>query len=62
MIRRKIPKGTPIENYTDEEIKNIETWINNYPRRLLDGKSSSHLFNEQIELIKKEIELEKQIE
>ena len=43
-IRRFIPKGTPIEKYTLDEIKNIEEFINNYPRHKFDGKSSQKLF------------------
>lgn len=31
-IRRWIPKGAHISNYTKEEIKAIEYWVNNYPR------------------------------
>ena len=48
LIRRWIPKGTPIENYTDEEIKEIEAWINNYPRKLLKGRGAGEIFQEHI--------------
>ncbi len=40
LIRRFIPKGEVIENYTDEYIAYIEHWVNNYPRKLFSGKSS----------------------
>lgn len=40
LIRRFIPKGEVIENYSDEYIAYIEHWINNYPRKLFSGKSS----------------------
>ncbi len=40
LIRRFIPKGTDISEYTEEEIKRIENWINNYPRRIFNGSSS----------------------
>lgn len=36
LIRRHIPKGSDIGSYTDEQIQEIEDWINNYPRRLLN--------------------------
>lgn len=36
LIRRHIPKGVDFEDTTDEEIKYIETWINNYPRGIFD--------------------------
>lgn len=42
MIRKYIPKGTLIENYTDEEIFNISVKINNLPRKNLIIK---HHFN-----------------
>jgi transposase, IS30 family len=35
MIRRFIFKGLDIEGFGDEEIKKIENWMNNYPRRIL---------------------------
>jgi IS30 family transposase len=44
LIRRWIPKSTPIENFTDEEIKNIETWVNNYPRAIFQGRAAGDLF------------------
>lgn len=40
MIRRWIPKGADISQVPDEKIKYIEQWINEYPRRILEGKSS----------------------
>jgi len=39
MIRRFIPKGSDIANVTDNEIKTIETWMNNYPRKLIIPES-----------------------
>ena len=48
-IRRFIPKGTPIEKYSLDEIKNIEEFINNYPRHIFNGKSSEKLFNLELE-------------
>lgn len=35
MIRRFIPKGLDIGGFNDKEIKVIEDWMNNYPRRIL---------------------------
>ncbi|MDR2546763.1 MAG: IS30 family transposase [Lachnospiraceae bacterium] len=40
LIRRWIPKGADISKYSDDEIKRIEDWCNNYPRRLHGGFSS----------------------
>lgn len=39
LVRRHIKKGENIGKYTDEEIKLIEEWINNYPRKLFNGLS-----------------------
>jgi len=35
MIRRFVPKGYNIGGFSDEEIKTVEDWMNNYPRRIL---------------------------
>jgi len=41
MIRRFIPKGSDIATYGKQEIKRIELWMNNYPRRILGGLSAN---------------------
>jgi len=43
MIRRWIPKGTVIDNISNEFIKQIEDWLNNYPRAMFAYKSSNML-------------------
>lgn len=43
MIRRWIPKGTIIDNISKEFIKQIEDWLNNYPRAMFDYRSSNDL-------------------
>lgn len=40
LIRRFIPKGAAMEDYSTEDIAMIEAWINHYPRRILGGISS----------------------
>ena len=40
LIRRWIPKGTDISQVPDDKIKYIEQWINEYPRRILEGQNS----------------------
>ena len=40
LIRRFIPKGADIGKFSHERIKMIEHWMNNYPRRKLNGLSS----------------------
>jgi len=41
LIRRFIPKGSDISEYTPEQIAYIENWINNYPRKIFKGKTSN---------------------
>ena len=47
MIRRKVPKGSNFDNKTEEEIRQIEHWINNYPRKLHDYHSAAERFEEE---------------
>ena len=46
LIRRWIPKGTDITNIKVSFIKQIEDWINNYPRLIFGYKSSNMLLLE----------------
>lgn len=46
LIRRFIPKGVPISNYSQAQIKDIQYWINSYPRKLLKGDCSAVLFRQ----------------
>ncbi len=39
IIRYFIPKGNLIEKYTYKEINEIASWMNNYPRKILDYKT-----------------------
>ena len=41
MIRRFIPKGIDIGEVKAAKIKEIEDWINNYPRAMFGYKSSN---------------------
>ena len=49
MVRRKVPKGTNFDDKTDEEIEQIERWINGYPRRIHGYRSAGELFTEELE-------------
>lgn len=44
VIRRFIPKGANISKYSKKRIKAIETWINNYPRRILKYKTAIEIY------------------
>lgn len=43
LIRRFIPKGSDISNFSKLEIERIEKWINHYPRRIFDYKSAQDM-------------------
>lgn len=45
-IRRFIPKGSDISQYTHKRIKEIQNWLNNYPRRVLGGLSALDLLEQ----------------
>ena len=46
LIRRFIPKGTDITLISEEFIKQIENWINNYPRAMFEYKSTNEIISE----------------
>ncbi len=41
LIRRWIPKGTIIDDISNQKIKEIEDWMNNYPRAMFGYMSSN---------------------
>lgn len=43
LVRRWIPKGDDIGLYTDAEVKAMQDWMNNYPRKQFDGKTSKDI-------------------
>ena len=50
-IRRLIPKGSDLSLYSNDDIKRVENWVNNYPRQILNFKTSQELFNNYLNLI-----------
>lgn len=46
-IRRFVPKGCAISEYSTKDIQDIEDWLNNYPRKVLDGRSASEFIAEE---------------
>ena len=50
MIRRFLPKKTSFKGLKQEDIKRIEKWINNYPRKILKFKTSEEYYEEQIKV------------
>jgi len=43
LIRRFIPKGTDIGKIKESEVKRIEQWMNNYPRRIFGYKTANEM-------------------
>lgn len=50
MIRRFIPKGTNIATVTEEKIKDIEDWMNAYPRKILAYKTPNQVTDECLQI------------
>lgn len=48
MIRRFFPKGTDFRREPPGYIRAVETWINNYPREILNYQSAAYLFQEEL--------------
>jgi IS30 family transposase len=44
MIRRFIKKGQPIHTYSDEKLSNVETWMNELPRKILGYQTPNQAF------------------
>ena len=47
-IRRFVPKGTAISRYTPQKLKEIQDFINDYPRRLFNGESARTMFEREL--------------
>lgn len=48
-IRRFIPKGIPISNFTPNELKQVQDFINYYPRGIFNYKCAADLFKSELE-------------
>ena len=48
LIRRYINKGIDIGTISEEEVKKIEEWMNLYPRKLFNGKSSLEIYSKEL--------------
>jgi len=51
MIRRFVAKGCDIKCLTQHSLAAIESWINNYPRRILAFATPSLLFDNELRAI-----------
>ena len=44
MIRRRLPKGTDFSKLTRRTVKEIEAWMNDYPRERLGWTTARRAF------------------
>lgn len=51
LIRRFIPKGKRIDDYSPEQISNIEVWCNSLPRKILGYKTPDEVFEAELDKI-----------
>ncbi len=51
MIRRHYPKGSEFDSVPPKDIARVESWINNYPRKILDHSTSEIVFSEYIKAL-----------
>lgn len=51
LIRRFIPKGKSINDYSIDAIVRIEEWMNTLPRKILGYRTPNYIFNRQIDEI-----------
>lgn len=49
LIRRHIPKGTPIETVPRKQLPIIERWVNTTPRKIHGGKTAENLFMAEVD-------------
>lgn len=49
LVRRHIPKGVNFDDKTQGDVDNIAEWINNYPRRIHQYRTTEQLYNEELE-------------
>ena len=47
-IRRFVPKGCAIAEYSTKEILEIQEWLNDYPRKVLNGKSANEVVKSEL--------------
>lgn len=46
MLRRFLPKGTDFDKLTQRQLRRIEDWVNNYPRRIFGYRTASEVTEE----------------
>jgi len=49
IIRRFLPKGSDIGSWTKQSIREIQDWMNKYPRKILNGRTPLEALTKEIE-------------
>lgn len=50
MIRRFLPKGSSFKEVSRNKIKRIQQWMNDYPRKMFDFKTSNEVFQNKLKV------------
>lgn len=50
MIRRFFPKGTNFDNVSKNAVKEVQKWMNDYPRKILGWLTPDELYNMEINI------------
>ena len=50
-IRKLVPKGSALSNFSMEDVQKIEDWVNNYPREILGYATSQEMFNKELQAL-----------
>lgn len=48
MIRRLFPKGTSFDSVTARDVRRVEEWLNNYPRKIFGYESAISRFSREL--------------
>ena len=50
-VRRFLPKGVSVDNITKKEVKEIQNFMNNYPRKIFNSSTSQNIYDSALNLI-----------
>ena len=51
LIRRFIPQGKRIDDFTSQQIANVEIWCNCLPRKILGYRTPDEIFEKELDRI-----------
>ena len=50
-VRRFLPKGVSMDKITKKEVKEIQNFMNNYPRKIFNSSTSQNIYDSALNLI-----------